>query len=168
MEHFLIFLSLQKPVNRLSLYYYYFFNVEGKDNLRSHFNFRASQISFIDFSYHRGRGGQGRPHVLFSYFSLSASTTFFLTVFFQPIFNIEILHNSLLFHIIPTLPPLPIVSCLLNLSRPLISQAPTLCPLPPSSNFINGTRLIQLSTCNHCVRTLPKAESSVWDLKPAA
>lgn len=31
MEHFLIFLSLQKPVNRLSLYLFIYFNVEGKD-----------------------------------------------------------------------------------------------------------------------------------------
>lgn len=59
MEHFLIFLSLQKPVNRLSLYFIIFF-ICGGEGWWSHFNFRASQISFRDLSYHRGKdGGEG-------------------------------------------------------------------------------------------------------------
>lgn len=85
MEHFFIFLSLQKPVNRLSLYYYYFFNVEGKDTLWSHFNFRASQISFIDLSYHREKeGGRGVHMSFFHTFHDQLSLPFSWLSFFSP------------------------------------------------------------------------------------
>lgn len=85
MEHFLIFLSLQKPVNRLSLYYYYFFNVEGKDTLWSHFNFRASQIYFIDLSYHREKEGAGASTCPFSIlFTISFHHLFLGCLFLDP------------------------------------------------------------------------------------
>ena len=64
MEHFLIFLSLQKPVNRLSLYFIIFF-ICGGEGWWSHFNFRASQISFRDLSYHREKEGGRGVHMSF-------------------------------------------------------------------------------------------------------
>ena len=87
MEHFLIFLSLQKPVNRLLSYFILFLYVEGKDGevilISEHHKFLFETYLIIgERTEGKGGGGQGCPHVLFPYFSRTASTTFFLTVFF--------------------------------------------------------------------------------------
>ena len=87
MEHFLIFLSLQKPVNRLLPYFILLLYVEGKDGevilISEHHKFLFETYLIIgQRTEGRRGGGQGRPHVLFPYFSRSAFTTFFLAVFF--------------------------------------------------------------------------------------
>ena len=86
MEHFLIFLSLQKPVNRLLPYFILFLYVEGKDGevilISEHHKFLFETYLIIGERTEGKGGGQGCPHVLFPYFSRSAFTTFFLTVLF--------------------------------------------------------------------------------------
>ena len=63
MEHFLIFLSLQKPVNRLSLYFIIFLYVEGKDGevilISEHHKFLFETYLIIG-ERTEGKGGGGR------------------------------------------------------------------------------------------------------------
>ena len=63
MEHFLIFLSLQKPVNRLSLYFIIFLYVEGKDGevilISEHHKFLFETYLIIGERTGGGGGGRG-------------------------------------------------------------------------------------------------------------
>ena len=69
MEHFLIFLSLQKPVNRLLPYFILLLYVEGKDGevilISEHHKFLFETYLTIGERTGGGGGGPGRPHFLF-------------------------------------------------------------------------------------------------------